>query len=47
MQFLNKEIEALTKRKKTQSLIKPEISCGIFQDAEKLIDTRPINKKND
>jgi hypothetical protein len=46
MQFLNQEIEALTKRKKTKSLIKPEISCGIFQDTEKLIDTMPINKKN-
>jgi hypothetical protein len=46
-QFLNQEIEALTKRKKTKSLIKPEISCGIFQDTEKLIDTMPINKKND
>lgn len=36
MQFLNKEIEALTKRKKSISLIKQEISCGIFQDVENL-----------
>ncbi len=47
MQFLNQEIEALTKKKKTQSLIKPEISCGIFQDVEKFIDTRPLHKKSD
>ncbi|ASV32211.1 hypothetical protein CJ263_19375 [Maribacter cobaltidurans] len=36
MQYLNKEIEALTKRKKSNSLVKNEISCGIFQDVEKL-----------
>ncbi|MDC6388512.1 hypothetical protein PP182_07450 [Maribacter sp. PR1] len=36
MQFLNKEIELLTKRKMTSSLVKKEISCGIFQDVEKL-----------
>lgn len=40
MQFLNPEIAALTKKKKTQSLIKPEISCGIFQDVEKLLETK-------
>ncbi len=32
MQFLNKEIEALVKHKKASSLIKKQISCGIFQD---------------
>lgn len=37
MEFLNKEIERLTKRRKTPSLVKPEISCGIFQT----IDARP------
>ncbi len=36
MQFLNKEIESLTKRKKSRSLIKKQISCGIFQDLETL-----------
>lgn len=36
MQYLNKEIEALTKRKKSASLAKKEISCGVFQDVEKL-----------
>ena len=36
MQYLNKEIEALTKRKKSISLVKNEISCGIFQDVEEL-----------
>ena len=34
MQFLNKEIETLTKRKKSRSLMKKQISCGIFQDLE-------------
>ncbi|WP_318308469.1 hypothetical protein [Flagellimonas crocea] len=34
MQFLNKEIESRTKRKKSRSLIKKQISCGIFQDLE-------------
>ncbi|MGF1557744.1 MAG: hypothetical protein ACFCUL_01530 [Flavobacteriaceae bacterium] len=41
MPYLSKEIEAYTKRKQNQfiekvgenkSLVKPEISCGIFQD---------------
>ncbi|MCL6265942.1 hypothetical protein [Flagellimonas myxillae] len=32
MQFLNKEIETLVKRKRSKSLIKKQISCGIFQD---------------
>lgn len=32
MQFLNKEIEALVKHKKASSLVKKQISCGIFQD---------------
>tara|TARA_R110002050_G_scaffold71956_3_gene154851 strand:- start:2918 stop:3064 length:147 start_codon:yes stop_codon:yes gene_type:complete len=32
MQFLNKEIEALTKRKNTPALAKKQVSCGIFQD---------------
>ena len=32
MQFLNPEIEALTKRKNTTALAKKQESCGIFQD---------------
>ena len=36
MQFLNKEIEALAKRKKSKTLIKKQVSCGIFQDLETL-----------
>tara|TARA_R110000868_G_scaffold4211_10_gene26553 strand:+ start:9648 stop:9806 length:159 start_codon:yes stop_codon:yes gene_type:complete len=32
MIYLSPEIEALAKRKKEKSLIKKEISCGIFQD---------------
>ncbi|WP_405382214.1 hypothetical protein [Maribacter sp. LLG6340-A2] len=34
MQFLNPEIEALTKRKSTPSLVKKQVSCGIFQDVK-------------
>lgn len=32
MQFLNEEIAFLTKKKKTESLVRKEHSCGIFQD---------------
>lgn len=34
MQYLSKEIEAIAKRKKkaTNSLVKKDFSCGIFQD---------------
>lgn len=42
MQFLNKEIEAKIKRKKTPSLMKKQISCGIFQDLEAM----ELNSKN-
>lgn len=34
MQYLNKEIEALTKRKNTIGLAKKQLSCGIFQDVK-------------
>ncbi|WP_318344983.1 hypothetical protein [Flagellimonas baculiformis] len=34
MQYLNKQIEAMVKRKKSASLVKKQISCGIFQDLE-------------
>ncbi len=34
MQFLNPEIEALTKRKNTPALAKKQVSCGIFQDVK-------------
>lgn len=36
MQYLSKEIEALAKRKKTptNSLVKKEYSCGVFQNYE-------------
>ncbi|MDC6386271.1 hypothetical protein PP180_12880 [Muricauda sp. SK9] len=34
MQYLNKQIEAMVKRKKSDSLVKKQISCGIFQDLE-------------
>tara|TARA_R110000782_G_scaffold131816_1_gene223699 strand:+ start:1022 stop:1168 length:147 start_codon:yes stop_codon:yes gene_type:complete len=36
MQFLNQEIEALTKRKNTQALAKKQASCGIFQDINEI-----------
>ncbi|MEY8779768.1 hypothetical protein AB9K32_05035 [Allomuricauda sp. XS_ASV26] len=36
MLYLNKEIELLAKRKKSRSLIKKQISCGIFQDLDTL-----------
>ncbi|MDF4203057.1 hypothetical protein PXD56_08830 [Maribacter sp. SA7] len=47
MQFLNPEIEALTKRKATQSLVKKEISCGIFQDVKDIpvVDEAVVLKK--
>ena len=32
MQYLNKEIEKLAKKKAGNSLIKKQFSCGIFQD---------------
>lgn len=44
MQFLNKEIEVLTKRKKTSSLIKREVSCGIFQDIENVPSSHTDNE---
>ena len=34
MQYLNKEIAALVKKKRSKSLVKKQISCGIFQDLE-------------
>ncbi len=36
MNYLNKEIETRTKRKKSKSLVKRQISCGTFQDLETL-----------
>ncbi len=36
MNFLNKEIASRTKRKKSRSLVKRQISCGTFQDLETL-----------
>jgi hypothetical protein len=46
MQFLNKEIEALTKRKKSKSLVKQELSCGIFQDIEGLVNRSKEKEAN-
>tara|TARA_R110002126_G_scaffold221604_2_gene366859 strand:- start:1164 stop:1310 length:147 start_codon:yes stop_codon:yes gene_type:complete len=36
MQFLNQDIEALTKRKNTPALAKKQVSCGIFQDIKEI-----------
>lgn len=46
MEYLNQEIAALTKRKKTPSLMKPKQSCGIFQDVEKLVESKIYQPKN-
>jgi hypothetical protein len=34
MNYLNPEIEALYKSMDTKSLVRPTISCGIFQDCD-------------
>jgi hypothetical protein len=34
MNYLTPEIEALSKNLNTKSLVRPVISCGIFQDCE-------------
>jgi len=34
MNYLNPEIEALSKNMPTKSLLRPTVSCGIFQDDE-------------
>lgn len=46
MQYLNKQIEAMVKRKKSASLVKKQISCGIFQDLETVDNDlkKPENK---
>lgn len=36
MQYLNKEIEKLTKRKRTAPLAKKEFSCGVFQNVDNI-----------
>lgn len=47
MQFLNPEIEALTKRKNTAALAKKQESCGIFQDIKDIpvVDETVILRK--
>lgn len=42
MHYLNREIEALTKRKNTQALAKRQHSCGIFQE----INDISVSEKN-
>lgn len=32
MQYLNKEIESLVKKKESNTLVNKQYSCGIFQD---------------
>ncbi|WP_171017291.1 hypothetical protein [Maribacter sp. ACAM166] len=36
MHYLNKEIEALTKRKNTPALATKQPSCGIFQNVKNI-----------
>ena len=43
MHYLNREIEALTKRKNTQALAKKQHSCGIFQE----INHIPVSEKKE
>lgn len=46
MKYLSPEIEAMSKNlKKTKSLAKPGISCGIFQDIE-CKDEHLLNQNN-
>ncbi len=45
MDFLNKEIEQLTKRRKTKSLVKREVSCGIFQHIDDI--PKATSKRDD
>ena len=47
MQFLNKEIEALTKRKNTPALAKKQLSCGIFQEVNNVPVADPNEARND
>jgi hypothetical protein len=44
MQFLNKEIAALTKRKNTSALANKQVSCGIFQDIEAIPSANKIEQ---
>ena len=44
MQFLNKEIEALTKRKSTSALANKLVSCGIFKDVEAIPPAKKIEQ---
>jgi hypothetical protein len=44
MNYLNKEIESRTKRKKSKSLVKRQISCGTFQDFE-ILDLDNLKKQ--
>jgi len=39
MEFLNKQIEALSKKKKS-SLVRRQISCGIFQELDGLEESK-------
>ncbi len=44
MRYLSPHIEALTKKKNTTSLVKREVSCGIFQGYESTENTTPKNE---
>lgn len=38
MNFLNREIETLSKNKKAKSLLRQQVSCGIFQEYDESED---------
>jgi hypothetical protein len=48
MNFLNKEIAFRVKQKSSRSLVKKQVSCGIFQELETLdLDhQKPVAPKN-
>ncbi|MDT0621519.1 hypothetical protein [Croceitalea vernalis] len=43
MEFLNKQIEARSKKKKS-SLVRRQISCGIFQELDGLEESKSIKE---
>ena len=53
MKYLTPEIEALSKNANSKSLVRPSVSCGIFQDCDyndarpKLYHQQKIQNKKD
>lgn len=44
MQYLSPQIEVLSKKKNAKSLVKKEVSCGIFQGYEGMENRAPKNE---